>query len=316
MATVFLNGRFVDQDEAKVSALDAGFQHGVGLFETMTSRIDGGTAIVFRLGDHLDRIIASALELGLADQLRRAALGEAVAQTAERAWRDTGLERARLRLTITGGDLNLLSRPRTSPDGGRPARPDPTLLIVAQPATDYPPDMFERGVAAVIANLRVNPLNPFEGHKTLNYWWRLRELQRAATAQAGEALVFQVTNYLAGGCVSNAFVVKDGELVTPIARGEEEEVGGRGAVPSPVLPGVTRKFVIEQAAERGLKLTRRMVSIEDVLKADEVFLTNSSFGVLPVVKVERETIAAGEPGGLTAALRQAWVRANGADAEN
>lgn len=307
MATVFLNGQFLDKDAAKVSAFDAGFQHAVGLFETMSSRVEDGRAEVFRLESHLNRLIASAAELGLSTSLRKHALAEAVAQTAERAWLDEGIRRGRVRLTITGGDLNLLQRDPAARQAGH----DPTVLIVVQPATAYPPEMFERGVGAVVADARTSPLNPFEGHKTLNYWWRLRELQKAAAKGAGESLVFQITNHLAGGCVSNAFIVKGGELVTPIARGEEQEVGGaqpgRVTLPSPVLPGVTREFVLEAAAERGLRTARRMIAIEDVLGADELFLTNSSWGVLPVVAVEREAIGGGEVGEVTRSLRRAWA---------
>jgi branched-subunit amino acid aminotransferase/4-amino-4-deoxychorismate lyase len=125
--------------------------------------------------------------------------------------------------------------------------------------------------------------------------------------------VFQVTNHLAGGCVSNAFVVKGGEMVTPIARGEEAESRGGAeaqskgiSIPSPVLPGVTRGWVLEWAARRRIAVTRRMVTIEDVLGADEVFLTNSSWGVLPVVAVEKKEIGDGEVGALTGEVRGAW----------
>jgi branched-subunit amino acid aminotransferase/4-amino-4-deoxychorismate lyase len=132
-------------------------------------------------------------------------------------------------------------------------------------------------------------------------------LQDAATKGAGESIIFQVSNHLAGGCVSNLFVVDGGNLITPIAQGEEEELGGaqtrEGTLPSPVLPGVTRMRVIEHAKEMGIKTTKRMMTIDDLLDADEVFLTNSSWGVLPVVKVEAETIGSGVPGDVTKKLR-------------
>jgi branched-chain amino acid aminotransferase len=330
MATVFLNGRFVSMDEARVSAFDAGFQHGVGLFETMSARLDEeGKAQIFRLEQHLERLIASAKMLGLTDRLRVHALAEAVAGTVERSQ----LARARVRLTITGGDLNLLTR-RTmdaAHEEGQEQRRgiEPTVLIVSQPATLYPAEMFERGVGVVIGEMRLNPLDPMAGHKTLNYWGRLRVLQEAAARQAGEALLLLVTNHLAGGCVSNVFLFKQGRLLTPIARGEEgatSEGGGGGAgaalprlttggvLPSPVLPGVMRGWVMDWAREQQVPVERRMLSIDDLLGADEVFLTNSSWGVLPVVRVEREDIGDGEVGGLTADVRRAWLlEAGGGD---
>jgi branched-subunit amino acid aminotransferase/4-amino-4-deoxychorismate lyase len=332
MVTVFLNGKFLGRDEAMVSAFDAGLQHGVGLFETMLAVPGDGEPAVVSLGEHLDRLIGSARLLGLSDSLRRQPLADAVVETVKRSGITADGRRARVRLTVTGGDLNLLGRSNgvteSRSDEGRHPGPspaaghvrthvDPTVLVVAQPATEYPADFFERGVAVTLADLKVNPLDPMSGHKTINYWGRLRELQIAAGKKAGEALVFQVTNHLAGGCVSNAFIVKDGRLLTPIARGEEAEVAAEGdpeahagaVMPSPVLPGVVRRLVMEAAKERGIEVDRRMLTIHDVLGADEVFLTNSSWGVLPVVKVEREAIGDGVVGMVTKRVREAVLAA-------
>lgn len=332
MATVFLNGTFLEQDAARVSAFDAGMQHGVGLFETMlggvcdeaevrrreseAQAITGIGAWVMDLEAHLERLIASARELGLSDTLQKGPLAEAVLRTIEKS----GLDRARVRLTLTGGDLNLLARAK-APDPASEARINPTLLIVAQPATPYPPDLYERGSSVVIADLRLNPLDPTSAHKTLNYWARLRELQRAATQRAGEALVFQVTNHVAGGCVSSILLMKDGTLLTPIAWGEEvttsspatapgaEAKPARPAMPSPVLPGVTRRWALAWAERNHVAVKRKMLTIDDVLAADEVMLTNSSWGVMPVVKVEREAIGDGVVGDATRDLIAAWEAA-------
>ena len=285
---VWLNGEYVPRDEARVSAFDAGFQHGVGLFETMLAV----GARIHRLDEHLQRLIESARSLALVHSLHHDALAEAV----RRAVAHAKLDRARVRLTITGGDLNLLEQQRASPA-------QPTVLVVVQPATRYPAEMFDKGVLATIADDRVNPLDRFAGHKTLNYWPRLRALQEAAAKGAGETLFLQVTNHVAGGAVSNVFVVRDGTLLTPLVRGEAEP----GALASPVLPGVTRATIIELAADLGVGCDRRLVTAEDVLDADEVFLTNSSWGVLPVTRIEAKTIAAGAPGTLTRDLRARWL---------
>jgi branched-subunit amino acid aminotransferase/4-amino-4-deoxychorismate lyase len=316
MPSVFLNGRFVERDDAMVSAFDAGLQHGVGLFETMLAVRGGGQWRTIHLREHLERLAISARGLGLSELLRVGALEEAVVRTVARAGEDISSARLRVRLTITGGDLNLLGRARGDTAAGEGA--EPTLLIVAQPATEYPAEMFERGTSVVLADIRVNPLDPFQGHKTLSYWARLRELQVAAGKRAGEALVFQVTNHLAGGCVSNAFVVKDGVVYTPIARGEETEVAGGdiegeetgrkpgATLPSPVLPGIVRRWVADWCDGEGIDVERRMLSIDDVLRADEVFLTNSSWGVLPVVQVEAEAVGGGEVGEMSRRLVGAW----------
>ncbi|HZW06727.1 MAG TPA: aminotransferase class IV [Phycisphaerales bacterium] len=305
----FINGAFVDLGAATVPALDAGFQHAVGLFETMLGGVRDGKPWVVALDEHTERLAASAAALDLSPDLRAAALADAVLATVERS----GLARARVKLTVTGGDLNLLAR-----GGAEAKRVDPTILITTQPATVYPEAMLRAGVAAAVADARANNFDPTQGHKTLAYWWRLRELQGAGRKGAAEALVFDATNHLAGGCVSNAFVVKDGVVYTPIARGEEgfgpagptgeaEEMRAAGRhLPSPVLPGVTRAWVIDQLGLKGARVERRMVTIDDVLGADELFLTNSSWGVLPVVQLEARAIGQRTPGPVTAGLVDAW----------
>lgn len=318
----FLNGSFVELAGARVPALDAGFQHAVGLFETMLGGVRGGQGEpwVIALDEHCERLAASAAALDLSPDLRSEALAEAVLATVVRS----GLARARVKLTVTGGDLNLLARGANGGAGGAGgtgARPvDPTILITAQPATVYPEAMLRAGVSVALADARANNFDPTQGHKTLNYWWRLRELQNAGRKGAAEALVFDVTNHLAGGCVSNVFVVKGATVYTPIARGEEgfgpggptgdmeSKPGGTGGkhLPSPVLPGITRGWVIDQLELRGVKVERRMVTIDDVLGADELFLTNSSWGVLPVVQLEAKPIGGRTVGSVTAGLVEAW----------
>jgi branched-subunit amino acid aminotransferase/4-amino-4-deoxychorismate lyase len=290
---VWLNGSFVARDDARVSVFDAGFQHGVGLFETLLAR----NGRVFRPHAHMERIAESARQLRLSERLRVEPLVEAVQSTVDR----NALEDARVRLTVTGGDLNLLQ-------SGGAAPQDPTILIVAQPPTAYPDAFFEEGVTAVIADGRENPLWPMAGHKTMSYWPRIQALQKSASAGAGEAIWFTVSNHLASGSVSNVFLVADGRLRTPIARGEEET----GALPAPVLPGITRRVILEAAPALDLEIERRMLDINDLLSADEVFLTNSSWGVLPVVAVEKEKIGAGMVGAVTRGLREHWLAEVGA----
>lgn len=294
MTLVYLNGEFLDPGEAKLSAFDASVQHGVGLFETMLAV--GPEPRVHRLAEHLLRLKASAQELDLTARLETEPLFELIEESVRRSGLVEGGNRARVRVTLTGGDLNLR-------EAGA-AQHRPGVMVVVQPATVYPPEMFDRGVRIAIADFKANPLDPMAGHKTINYWARLRELQKASGKGAAEALIFTVSNHLAGGCVSNALAVRDGKLLTPIARGEEQP----GAIPSPVLPGITRAAVIEFAHDLGLEIERRMVSIDDVLEAEELFCTNSSWGLLPVVAVEGRQIGAGAPGPLAAAVGERWRR--------
>jgi branched-chain amino acid aminotransferase len=289
---VFLNGKIVEQAEAMISAEDAGFQHGVGLFETMAVHYSN----VYRVYPHLERLRESAQALGLARELNLAALADAIHQTIDA----NELQRARVRLTLTPGAVSLL-RPATADKAAQ--APEMTLLIVPAPATQYAPEYFEKGIKVLVAPAMANPMEPTQGHKTLNYWQRLRTLRQAATVGAGEAIWLNVTNHLASGCISNVFVVKGGKLLTPIAKGEEVQ----GALPAPVLPGITRGAIAEFAARLQIPVEKRMVSVNELLEADEVFLTNSSWDVLPVTSVEAKVIGSGAVGPVTAELRQALL---------
>ena len=279
----YLNGQMLDDSQALVSAQDAGFQHAVGLFETMFAH--NGT--VFRL----DRLKHSAAELGLAVDMDTAPLADAVNQTLA----ENKLDQARLRLTVTAGTLSMLR----SSEGEQAMQVRQTVCVQASEPTAFAPDYFDQGVRVRLYGQGANPFDITSGHKTLNYWARLRSLRQAAASDCAEAIWLSVTNHLASGAVSNLFLVKDGALFTPIARGEEKP----DALPAPVLPGITREAVIECAQAQSITVKKQMLSVEDLLDADEVFLTNSNWKVLPVVAVEQKEIADGKVGAMTQSLR-------------
>lgn len=285
----YLNGQILDNAQALVSAQDAGFQHAVGLFETMFAH----NGRVFRLDRHLDRLKRSAAELGLAAEMATEPLAEAVEQTLCA----NQLKEARLRLTVTAGTLSMLR----SAEGEDAMKVIQTVCVQASEPTAFAPGYFDQGVRVRLYGQGANPFDITAGHKTLNYWARLRSLRQAAASDCAEAIWLSVTNHLASGAVSNLFLVKDGELFTPIARGEEKPE----ALPAPVLPGIARETVIEAAEAKAIAVHKQMLTVEDLLDADEVFLTNSNWKVLPVVAVEQKTIADGKVGAITQSLRQA-----------
>ncbi len=287
---IYLNGQMLPPDQARIPFDDAGFQHAVGLFETMHAR----HGKVFRLDQHLQRLATSAQQLGLAKDVDTAGLAEAVRQTLAH----NKVDRARVRLTVTPGRLAM----RGSTDQPASA-PEPTVIVHPQPPTVYDPEYFKQGVTVLIAPPGANPFDQLAGHKTLAYWGRLRTLRQAAAADAGEAIWLSVSNHLASGAVSNIFLVRDEALYTPIAHGEETE----GALPAPVLPGITRAAVIELAASMEMPVRKQMLSVEDLFGADEVFLTNSGWHVLPVTRVEKAEVGDGKVGPVTQRLRGALL---------
>jgi branched-chain amino acid aminotransferase len=302
---VWINGEFVSDEDARVSAFDAGFQHGIGIFETMIAR----NGRVFRADQHMDRLLDSAETLMLTDRLHAGPLIQAVHHALEH----NAQTDARVRLTLTGGNLNALRSTGEGPS-------DPTIVIVVQPPTEYPESFFAKGVSALLASGRLNPWEFTAGHKTLDYWNRIAALQSAASVGAGEALWLTPDAKVASGSVSNLFFIADGILRRPPARGEQLS----GEIVPPILPGITRRAIIELAQRAGITVEEALPTLEDVMGADEVFLTNSSWHVLPVTglgltvksqdpKSEQEAelrhhpIADGEVGSTTADLRAALL---------
>ena len=298
---IWINGSLVADDKATVSVFDAGLQHGIGLFETMAAH----NGRCFRVEQHVDRLIKSASLLRLTDRLHAEPLVAAIQQAVDHS----GLSNARVRLTVTGGNLNALQRTGEGPQ-------DPTIIIAAQPPTEYPESFFANGVAATLAPGRLNPWDVAAGHKTLNYWSRISALQHAAAVGSGESLWLTPDAHVACGSVSNIFLITGGVLITPPARGEQE----RGEMVPPILPGITRSVVLELASKAGLTTKMEMPTLDDLMEADEVFLTNSSWNVLPVTslgltvqaetvdaepELRRHRIAQGEVGHITADLRAA-----------
>jgi branched-chain amino acid aminotransferase len=274
---VFLNDKLVDLEEARVSATDSGLLYGAGLFETMRSH----NGVVFRLDDHLDRLSQSAAALSIAHPYEKSYLSDAIDQVLQA----NNLTEARLRLTLTNGPLAAAEEQRK-----------PTLVITATEFRPYPAQYYEKGTLVILCPFRQNPTDPTCGHKTTSYYPRLLALQVAHQRRAAEALWFTMDNRLAEGCVSNVFLVKNSTLQTP-------------PVGTPVLPGIARKTVCELAQEQSIELVERDLTIEDVLGADEIFLTNVIMDVMPVVEVEKHAVGEGKVGPVTRRLREAFGQA-------
>ncbi|MCA9252767.1 MAG: aminotransferase class IV family protein [Phycisphaerales bacterium] len=275
---VFLNGEFIKASDATISIFDGGFLHGAGLFETM--RADHGH--VFRLQPHLDRMINSATALGLPITLESLP----TANDFDKLIAENELKTARLRMTVTVGSMH--------PSDVAADRPILTVCVTASSLPAYPPELFRHGMKVMITTYTQSTADPLIGHKTINYLPRLLALRKAREFNCGEAFWFTPQNYLAEGCISSVFVVKDNAIATP-------------PLDTPVLPSVTRSAVLEIAEREGIEHHEKAININDLLGADEVFITNSSMQVVPVCSVEKTDIAEGKPGPMAARLRQLYI---------
>ena len=283
---ISLNGQVLPYEEARLAPADGGFLHGAGLFETMRVR----NGIIFRLADHLERLRVSAEELTLPLALNESQLHDLITDLLEA----NDLRDARVRLTVSRGDLHAI-------DSQNPL-PPVTLLITASAFVQYPAELYARGMTVIVSRYLQNPDNPLCGHKTTSYLDRLTGLREAQTAGAGEALWFTARDgALAEGSISNVFMVdRDGVLATPpLTLPQKEDV-------RLCLPGITRKVVLELARSANLLPHERMIRIDDLLAAREVFLTNAIMGVMPVTRIERHAVAEEKPGSITTELMTAY----------
>ncbi len=274
--SVYLNGRLVPRDEATVSVYDGGWLHGAGLFETMRAH----RGCIFRLDAHLDRLMTSAAKVLF--PLERPDLP--LTRDFHEVLRANNLSDARVRLTVTAGSV--LEPPRDD-------RLALTVCVTASARTAYPPELYQHGIAAVISEFRQSSADPVAGHKTTNYLPRLLALRQAQAHHCREAMWFTPENRLAEGSISNVFVVKDAVVKTP-------------PLDTPVLPGITRAVVLEIGRGKGMDVQETPLSIDDLLDADEVFVTNSGMEVMPVIRVEQREIADGKPGPVTRELTRLY----------
>lgn len=279
MSVLWVNGRFIPAEEPAVRADDAGLLFGRGVYDTFRAR----NGRVFRLEAHVARITAGAKVVGIAmpslvlRYLRMS--GEVVRDLCERC----GLEDARVRMTLAAG-----------PAGGAP-----TLIIQARAATDYPAELYDNGMAALISLVRRNETSPLARVKSLNCLDNIMSREWAQSQGADTSLLLNTRGALAEASTANVFVVREGGLVTPPIRD--------GA-----LPGVTRSAVLEMAREAGIPAEEQSMAPEELFGAEEAFLTGAVMGVMPLVRVDGRAIGDGQPGAVTQRVRglhEAAVRA-------
>jgi len=273
----FVDGRFVPVSEARVPILEWVFLRSDATYDVV--HVWRGS--FFRLEDHLDRFERGMARLHMSLPYDRAEIRELLVQCV----RLSGLREAYAEILCTRG---------VPPPGSRDPR-DCTnnFFAFAVPFVWIAdPEKQEQGLHATIS--RVQRIQPGAVDPTVkNYHWLDLELGLYEAYDRGGETVILVDSEdnVIEGPGFNVFSVKDERISTP----------SRG-----VLEGITRKTVIELAAERELALEERAVPAAEVRRADEVFLSSTAGGVMPVTQVDGEPVGKGEPGPVTQRLREAY----------
>jgi branched-chain amino acid aminotransferase len=277
---IYLDGKFVDEADAKISVFDHGLLYGDGVFEGI--RIYQGN--IFRLDEHLERLEYSAKAILLKMPWTRAEISEAVCETCRRNKLSDGY----IRLVVTRGVGDLGLSPWLCPV--------PSIFIIANKIALYPAEHYTSGLSIItVATRRISPAALPPTVKSLNYLNNILAKIEARQAGCLEAIMLNDQGYVAECTGDNIFIVHKGVILTPSA--------SQGA-----LKGITRSTIIAIAAELNIPLQEANLTRYDVWNADECFLTGTAAEVIPVVKLDGREIGDAKPGVITHRVLEAFRR--------
>ena len=277
---VYINGKFYEKDEAKVSVFDHGFLYGDGIFEGI--RLYSGN--VFRLPVHINRLFKSAKAIMLDLPWSKQEIMDAVCE----ACRVNGLKDGYIRLVVSRGKGKLGISPFTCSD--------PQLIIIADEITLYPKELYENGLKAITVPTRRNSpaaLPPMV--KSLNYLNNILAKIEAKNLGYEECVLLNNEGNIAECSGDNIFIVSEGVLYTPPCSTSS-------------LIGVTRRSVIEIAKELGVPFEEKVLTRFDVWTADECFLTGTAARLIPLVELDSRVIGDGKPGPVTKKLSERYLQ--------
>lgn len=275
---VWMNGQLVDKADAKISVFDHGVLYGDGVFEGI--RIYQKR--VFEAQAHIDRLYGSAREIRLAIPHTKQEMIDAMYETL----RANDISDGYIRLVVTRGEGTLGLSPFKCAA--------PTVYIIADQIALYPEEMYEKGMAVIIAKTirtSASMLNP--SIKSMNYLNNIMAKIEAVDAGVAEAIMLNEHGNVAECTGDNLFMVKDGKVTTP-------------PLDAGILGGITRRVVLRLAEHLGLPPAETDILPEQLYAADECFLTGTAAEVISVTRVDGRAIGDGKPGPITRKLLDAF----------
>jgi branched-chain amino acid aminotransferase len=272
----YVGGEFVPEAQASVSILDHAVLYGDGVFETVVA----WQGRIFKLDAHVRRFLRSCAAVALDCPVTEEQLTDLVVETVRR----NGLENAYVKWILTRGSNGT---PLMDPVGCVP-----NLIIMARPYIDR---SSATGLRMKTVAVRRPPGQVLDARvKSLNYLNLVMARIEARAAAVDQALMLDVHGRVCEAPGFNVFIVAGDVLKTPR---------------HDVLLGITRETTIELAAELGLPVLETDLELYDAYTADEIFLTSTAGGLVPVVEVDGRTIGDGTPGPVLSALRDAYLAA-------
>jgi branched-chain amino acid aminotransferase len=271
---IYIDGKFWDEKNARVSVLDHGLLYGDGIFEGI--RAYNGR--VFKLKEHIDRLFCSAKAILLNIPMTHAEIMAAVVA----ACRRNRVRDGYIRLVITRGVGALGLHPHKCKK--------PTVIIIVDKVQLYPVELYQRGLDLItvptVRNLH-SALNP--AIKSLNYLNNILAKIEALNGGCEEAIMLNSEGYVAECTADNLFIVKGGSLLTP-------------PLSAGALYGITREVVMQLARENGMTVGEPNLTRYDLFNADECFITGTGAEIIAAVKIDGRVVGTGKPGPVTGKL--------------
>lgn len=261
----YFDGKWLKGSELKISVFDLSVLRGFGVFDFLRTY----KRQPFRLGEHVSRLFNSAQILGLKVPRSSREIAKLVDEGIKK---NPHLADLNIRIVVTGG---------IGPDSTTPGIS--SLIILFSKAIDYPADYYKKGIKVITFQAK----RTLPGAKSLNYLAGILALQEAKKQKATEAIYVDEKGKMSEAVTSNFFAVIGGRLVTP---------------KESILLGITRKVVLDLAQRLKTPVLEKDLSLKEIAKFQEAFITASNKEIMPVVKIDNQTVGDGRPGKLTKAL--------------
>jgi branched-chain amino acid aminotransferase len=276
---VYINGEFLPLKDAKISVFDRGFQYGDGVFEGLRC-YDGK---IFKLEEHMIRLFDSAKAIHIQIPLSHADMKKAIKETV----RVNGFKNAHIKPFVTRGygwKLGLDPRNTTKPN----------IVIIAREIAESMYGEASKGLRLAVASVRKIPTACLDPRvKSVGYLINILARAEAIASGADECIMLDMQGYICEGSGDNIFLVKRGVLLTPPV-----QFG---------LEGITRQTVIEIAKELSIPFHETALTMYDAYTADEIFVTGSGAGIVPVAEVDKKPLGGGKAGRITNQLIEAYA---------
>ena len=277
---IWLDGKLVEKDDAKVSVFDHGLLYGDGVFEGI--RVYDGR--IFESEAHIKRLFESARAIRLKMRLSKEELAKAMDETVKA----NNIVNGYIRLVVTRGMGTLGLNPFLCENS--------CIIIIADKIQLYPKELYEKGMKVISANtVRNHPLAIPPQVKSLNYLNNILAKIEALDSNVPEAIMYNHEGFVAEATGDNIFVVKDDVIYAP-------------PVESGSLEGITRKVVMKLAKEENIKVVEKNLTRFDLYVCDEFFLTGTAAEVIGIVDIDGRTIGEGKPGPITTKLREKFFK--------